>query len=306
MRNIAFSIILLVCANLALAETAAKKSILIVGMAHNNEIDDNFQSLMVRKASNKKAVVGLESLERNKEDEEEFMQAAYGLEKGFAFGVENDFSIVFSGTLLHYGYFAIDMTDKMYTAKFQLAYELKMSAAMKRNWEQLGKKKLNEETGKIYKLMDNYISDYGHLDARTLIQQLQGIIESFGDNAAWQELFKELSIVMTDEAARLPENTRPDISRIQDYIENPTNYKAQAYVVEEVNGKWRDSMIAKNMADIAAIAVQNDLNAYFLIGRSHVDNLTALLNSYDLGLPIKVYYSTQSVPEEFLSDKSAS
>ncbi len=287
-------------------EGQIKKSFFIVGTYHKGpqaEDDRRFQEGLVKLSSEGKIVLGLEGIARDEQREEDFVRAAYNLEKGNIYGFEDDFANIFAGILLYYGNLVYEIQDEISINKIGLVLHLRENPTFQKIWGRLKDRPLFEPGRRLYDQIDNYLTQNVHLDIKALVVKFEQSVDQYGENSDWMQLYKELALVMSEEAKDLPKDLRPDVERIQQYIASPKESGHTQYIVEEVNNKWRNKFIAKHMREIAEVAAQKGLDAYILIGAGHVAHISSLLSNRAgtvEGLKKRVYYRTNLVPEKFL------
>jgi hypothetical protein len=270
-------------------------------MIHGDPEDNAFQASLVERASRGDLAVGVEGVERSEIKEQNFVQTIYGLEnRGLVFGIEDDFADTYAGVLLHYGYLANRMVDQGRLAKLQLLYDLRESAARQQNWMRAEAQALPPSAQQVSQHIERYRREHEQLDTRTFVAQAQALLDQWGDDVAWTALFKALAEAMTEEVKGLPPDEQPDLRQIQAYLADPIRQDTQRYIVDEINGRWRDQRIVKHINAVAEIAADRGVSAYFLIGQSHVKRLSAFMVSpHHRGLVKRVYYRTQFVPKEY-------
>ena len=287
-------------------DDTGRKSFFLVGMNHKNSEDDDFQERMVKLASNGRAVVAVEGVERNDAEETQFVQAAYGLkEKGFVYGLENDFANNYPGVLLHYGYLATNMTDEIPIAKVQLVYDLRNSIAIIENWEKLKRKRLSVSAMKLYDDINRFMRDNEKLDIKDFVIKFYHNLNQYGTDGDWLETYKVLAQEMTKVVAQFQGDLKLDVEGINKYLEKPNDTKAQEYVVFEVNIKWRNKFVVNNIKELAKIAKEKKVDLFVLIGLGHVSDLSNSFEGGHEGLVKRVYYRTELVPEDFIPSSKA-
>ncbi len=274
-------------------------NLFIIGMRHHEPKDRKFQEKLLRKAIQGEIVVGIEGIPRDDAKEQGFVRAVYGLEtKGLVFGFEDDFANKYSGALLHYGYFANDMKQEFLTTKAQLIYDLRESPSIQRSWQTMGQKTLPHQSHQLYDQLTRFLSDHEAVDTKTVVNRFADSIGRFGERMAWVELYRVLIDEMNEEVKRLPEELRVDLGQVASYLNEPTGVRAD-YVVFEINNRWRNQFIFKNMKEIADVAVAKGLDVCFLIGAGHVQDISAMFDVPYRGLIKRVYYRTELVPKDF-------
>ncbi|MCR4337629.1 MAG: hypothetical protein NUV91_07490 [Candidatus Omnitrophica bacterium] len=299
--RLAGGLLALAPAALSAQPVARVKSFFIVGMNHQAPNDDAFQARLVQAASQRKIVLGIEGLVRNEAQEQEFLQNAYALQdKGFTFGYEDEFANKYSGSLLHYGYLSNGMKEQEVTTKAQLIYDLRQSENFRKYWQKLRERSLGPSVKTLYDQLTRYYQENKGADLRSFVNKFADSLGTYGTNQDWIALLKEIILVMNEDIKGFTGDFQLNLGRIESYLQDPKNVTHQSYVVEEVNGKWRDKFILKNMREIAAIAESKGLDVYFLVGRGHVQNLSAALHQGTGKLVMRVYATPHIIAPQYL------
>ncbi len=279
-------------------------SFFLIGMGHKNKSDDEFQRRLVIASSQQKCVVGLEGLTYGaRKNTREFVISAYGVENAESvFGIEDDFVNKFAGALLHYGYLSTKMKNEIPVVKTQLIFDIFNSPTVKKIWSHISSKPLSSEVTALVSAIHQFITNNSSSSLKHLINefyhhQLQQY--PFTDDNAYIELLKEIIITMKTIGGSEYQITSYWVD-IEKYIQDPGNHTYQAFVVDQINGEWRDRFIAKNMREIIDKGIQLGLPVYFLIGKGHIQSLSAKLPSNYEGYVQRVYAKPSIIPDELL------
>ena len=200
------------------------------------------------------------------------------------------------------------MRDQIPIAKVQLVHDIRESKAISEAWEGLQTRELSDSVRNLYDQVSAYIRDSKSLDMVHFVQVFHQSLSKFGNDSDWQELYKELIIVMTKSTGAFPQELQPDAAMIRDYLANPHGQTEQEYVVDEINGKWREKFILKHMKEIAGIAAEKGLSVFFLIGAGHVSNISEAFSdvpSSYRGMVKRVFMRTDIVPDEYIPKDGA-
>lgn len=280
------------------------RSFFLIGMEHKNKSDDEFQRRLVVATSQQKCVVALEGLiYRDRKNTKKFVISAYGVENAeLVFGIEDDFVNQFAGALLHYGYLSTKMKNEIPIVKTQLIFDIFNSPTVKKIWSHLSSKPLSSEVTALVTAIHQFITTNSSSSLKDLTNEFyQNQLQQypFTDDNAYIELIKEIIITMKKIGGSEYQITSywPDIEK---YIQDPGNNTYQKFIVDQINGEWRDKFIGENMREIIDEGIQLGLPVYFLIGKGHIQSLSGKLPSNYKGYVQRVYYKTSIIPDELL------
>jgi len=268
----------------------ARCNAFIVGNWHHNQKEQDFITRLVKKSSRRELVIGLEGLMRDPVRERASIPEMFGFESPMAFGIEDEFVHLFTATVIRFndlthalmrasitGDLTQNSRDCAVTSIMDLPYLVRSSPLMKGYWTRIATT-LPKTERHAYDFIDAFVSENFELPLKDFVGRFMPAIgtESI---VTWASLFKSLSHEMLKKAETLPETERPDCETIGRYLANPLDNSTWEYIQNGFNGEWRDNFMFKHMMAIVEIAMKNRVDAYFAIGRLHVENISAKFDS---------------------------
>lgn len=110
----------------------------------------------------------------------------------------------------------------------------------------------------------------------------------------WKRLLKYFgTYVLLEHIAKLPENKRPDIEKIQQYLSDPTDIDNLLYINFDCITYWRDIFIKENIKIALECAKTVRKTLKIVIGYHHYDDIKSFLESEGCsvkGCSIKLEY----------------
>jgi hypothetical protein len=275
-----------------------KNNILLVGEIHGMPICEEFKNELVKKASYREIVLGLEGCPREDSLEQRMCKDAYDLEdRGHIYGYETNAVFTYSKLLSDYlvflskhdeipPFFAPMVMMQRINIEANFIGQLCMNELLRKHWTGIEDELKDEESRELY----------GHITDHVFNQSYDNLIEhSVGftkDNYktsddAWRRIIQKMIWSFGDE---MPDYmNKHELNEIHKFLIRPRDQKRQMFAGLYMNIHWRGKYMYKNMRDIAKIAKSEDKDAYFVMGVMHLDDISRRFGRWAMGFKKRVY-----------------
>ncbi len=286
-----------------------KNNLILIGDHHIDESHDAFKTELVKKASLRDIVLGIEGCVRDEEHEAVVCRDKYGIEdKGHVYGYEEERPLIFSSAWLQYIGLGIseqgyppEIVEYMIAAKTHsktvIIGMLSMYESMQRHFKSIKEELESEDAVELYNKIDKYLDNIDDKNKHDEINKFMQ--ENYkGSDTAWVELLKHMLRPITDDSQDLLQ--WHEQSMIEQCFEDPEFDSVRKYIGFHIALEWRGHFMHREMKNIANIARQEDKDVYFMMGTAHVKDISKKFGLWSMGFHKHTYFSYEDIPNEFM------
>lgn len=238
----------------------------LVGTNHKDERHEAKIGKYVRMAAQRQVAVFLEGLPVDKGKVMQFCEAAYGINEGLVFGYESEVANAICGILLHLGYCrAPEMKSEALIGNLQTCYDIFAVDEVRKAWNSMPKGL--PLVGQINQML----STLKGADAKQFVNVINKNHQNILQSPDWIEIYKHL---YGNLVTMVPQEFRGmlDDNRVGIYLNSDQN-KEQEYIVYEINGKWRNQFIVRNISNTIKSEQLTNVEVFIFIGSGHIRDL---------------------------------
>ncbi|MCI0651935.1 MAG: hypothetical protein L0Z55_08630 [Planctomycetes bacterium] len=216
------------------------------------------------------------------------------------FGIDDAIPFLYSFTLLAYWNLLGDPSNYEMTTRVQLVAAVATSVVDRPTWESLAERALPPEAETLHQEITKFALGMRQGQVESVRERrIAELTQTLASRDAWRLLFKELFLATEEQLPGSEARIVPDLPTIHCYLDHPQDRGAWQYLFDEVNIRWRDSFIARNIRDLVDTAAQKQLPVYVLIGEGHLLDLLQRLGPEVSGYQVVPFKGLSDLPAEY-------
>jgi len=245
----------------------------LVGLNHKDPRHDTIIKKYVFKAAKNELVVFLEGFPSDTNKLKHYLQQCFGVSGGLVFGCECEIANAISGILLHLGYCrAPNMKEQAQMGNLQTCHDIVMLDEVRSAWNKI------PQHIPLIASVNKIIQGYNITNVKQMVNDIYTKHKSILEDPGWIDIYKCLYDNLIKEVPptlQVPFND----PRVREYLNSGQNV-GEDYVVDEINVKWRNDFIVKNISDTITSNELDKKEIFIFIGSGHIKGMIIPLMKY--------------------------